>query len=406
VTIRVVFVIGNLDVGGAERHLLQILPHLARRGIHPSVYTLSHKGELAPELEAKGITVVAPPFAENFRRFPPWVRKTVLLLLSAARLWILMLQQRPDVVHFFLPEAYLLGGMLSLFAPISVRVMSRRSLNDYQKRRPILGQIECWLHSRMDAVIGNSLRVATQLAQEGVSEDRLGLIYNGLDMSVFDEVGPAARERMRGELGIPIDALVMVLVANLIPYKGHADLLDALGNIAAELPADWVLLCVGRDEGIGNTLRSLADELGIGGHIRWLGQRDDIPELLAAADLGLSCSHEEGFSNAVLECVAAGLPMVVTDVGGNGEAVIDGESGYVIPPHSPRAFADAVRRLTADSDLRASMGRRAQARIRSRFSADRCVSNYARLYEGLAGPTHSLRRELRMAEQQGTSNAS
>lgn len=399
-TTTVRYVIGSLDVGGAERHLSQILPALAEQGLRLSVYTISYKGALAPKLEAAGIEIVAPPFAEAFRRVPPLVRKPALLILSIARLWLLMLRHRADIVHFFLPEAYLLGGIISLFVPVPVRIMSRRSLNEYQTKHPILARIERNLHGRMNAVIGNSSKVAAQLAQEGVPEDKLGLIHNGIDMAPFEVSDRDRRERARAALGIANDSLVMVLVANLIPYKGHADLLRALALAAPGFAADWAVLCVGRDAGIGEELRGLTNDLGIGGHVRWLGERHDVPELLAAADIGLLCSHEEGFSNAILEGMATALPMIVTDVGGNSEAVIDGQTGYVVPARDPKALAEAIRRLAADGGARASMGGKGKARVKDYFSVARCVSEYVQLYEGLAGPDHRLPRALRMVEKE------
>ena len=166
------------------------------------------------------------------------------------------------------------------------------------------------------------------------------------------------------------------------------------------MKADWAVLCVGRDAGIFEGLRDLTNDLGIGGHVHWLGERHDVPEILATADIGLLCSHEEGFSNAILECMATALPMIVTDVGGNTEAVIDGQTGFVVPTRDPRALAEAILRLATDGGARASMGAKGKARAKDYFSAARCVSDYVQLYEGLAGPDHRLPRALRMVEKE------
>ena len=168
-----------------------------------------------------------------------------------------------------------------------------------------------------------------------------------------------------------------------LPSKGHADLIDALARVKDRLPTGWRLLCVGRDDGIRASLEARAAARELAGNIRWLGERDDVAEVLAAADLGILCSHEEGFSNAVLESMAAGLAMVVTDVGGNREAVLDGVTGLVVPPHTPETLGEAIAILAADPARRRAMGEAGRARVAERFSLDRCVADHDRLYRAL-----------------------
>lgn len=379
----VLYVIGDLDVGGAERHLAQVLPDLAIKGFQPVVYALTHKGRLAPDLEAAGVEVITLPFSDRLRRLPTPLRQLVMLPLTMLRLWGLMLFRRPTVVHFFLPAAYLLGGICSLLAPIPVRVMSRRSLNNYQQKHPLLTPFEKWLHRRMNAALGNSAAVLAQLREEGVPEAKLGLIYNGIRI-----VGRLNREEARSRLEI-VNDLVFAIVANLIPYKGHVDLLNALASINARLPKGWLLLCVGRDAGIGKTLEARAVELGIDANVRWMGERADVSDIFCAADIGILCSHQEGFSNSVLEGMAAGLPMVVTDVGGNAEAVIDRQSGFVVQPQHPEGLARALLVLADDPALRLRLGDAASRRVSKEFSLVACVDNYALLYSALVDKVQS-----------------
>jgi glycosyltransferase involved in cell wall biosynthesis len=378
---EIVVVTGDLGVGGTERHLVQALPPLRDLGFHPVVYTLTHRGALAPVLEAAGINVVAPPWSEALRSFPGALRKPLIIVLTVVRLAWLLHRRHTQIVHFFLPASYIIGGIVSLVTGPSLRVMSRRSLNDYQRRHRLAAPIEHWLHRRMSAVLGNSCAVVAQLLVEGVPSDRLGLIRNGVDLAVF--AGVPTRAAMRDVLGLAPDALVLVLVANLIPYKGHADLIDAFGEIRDALPADWSLLCVGRDDGIGASLRAQAERLGIAPHLRWLGQRNDVPALLGAADIAVLSSHEEGFSNAILECMAAALPVVATDVGGNAEAVSDRETGLLVPPKAPDMLARAILELARSPDLRRQLGAAGRARVERLFSLQSSVDAYAALYAAL-----------------------
>ena len=161
----------------------------------------------------------------------------------------------PDIVHFFLPSGYVLGGGVALCAGVERRVMSRRSLNNYQSRIPIISRIERWLHQRMSALIGNSGRVVQQLIEEGANPDRVGLIYNG----VVCQPPESAQDRRttRQRLSLKDDATVFVIVANLIPYKGHQILLEAFNEIKPQLTEGWRLLVVGRDDGIGGHLKTL-----------------------------------------------------------------------------------------------------------------------------------------------------
>ena len=128
-----------------------------------------------------------------------------------------------------------------------------------------------------------------------------------------------------------------------------------------------------------------------------VGARTDVPELLSLADIGLNVSHEEGFSNAVIEGMAAGLPMVVTDVGGNREAVVDGESGFVVPARDPEAMADALRLLIDDPRLREKFGAAGAGRVRENFGLARCIARYERIFDGVLwddGRTLGRLREL------------
>lgn len=384
-------VVGTLEVGGTENHVRQVLPHLKARGFDVSVAVLSDRGALAEDVERAGVTVWVPERLGWLTRDQQWWRRGLRLLTVAVWLWRLLRRERPEIVHTFLPEAYLVGGTIAFLARVPIRLMSRRSLDDYQRRRPALAPLERLLHRRMTGMAGNSAAVVRQLGAE-VHDTGLTprLIYNGIDDGAY--ATSADRALTRHALAIPGHALVLVIVANLIPYKGHADLITALSSIRDSLPAPWRLLCAGRDIGIGGDLANLCEDLRIAANVLWLGSRSDVPDLLAASDIGILCSHEEGFSNAILEGMAAGLPMVVTDVGGNAEAVVNGETGMVVPPRDPAALAAAVLALATNSQRRTELGRAGRARFEARFRLDQCVDAYVAWYSELLS-ARSHRRE-------------
>lgn len=376
---NVLYVIGSLSVGGAERHVVSVASGLKQRGWSCSVFAISRKGPLEAQLVEEGIDVRGPALPDYLdrvlgRRAAAWTKLIISLNLLAVHL----IRNRNTIVHFFLPAAYIFGGLTAWFVGSRPRIMSRRSLNRYQLKHPMYAKIERWLHPRMDCLLGNSLAVVRELEQECPAAVPVKLIYNGIDEAALK--GIVERKEARAKLGLHAEALVIAIIANLIPYKGHSDLLQSLASIAEELPPGWRLLCVGRDDGIGHQLIALAEKLGLAANIVWLGPRSDVPNILSAADFAVSSSHEEGFSNSVLEAMLVGLPIVVTDVGGNGEAVVDKVTGYVVPPRNPEALGQAILAM-ARNPLRSVMGADGQKQVLERFSRKSCLDAYESLYD-------------------------
>lgn len=373
----------HLNVGGAESHLVRILPELKSRGHDVSVFTLYKKGPLASVLESAGIEVIEPFGATILKCLPTLLNKPLSILAFPLSFFRALFRLRPKILHFFLPEAYLAAGLVSLLTYTPIRIMSRRSMNTYQRKHPFAARIEKWLHKYMTAILGNSMSVVHQLKAEGVKEERLGLIYNGINLTPFEGERRSIRLKIRQQYNISNSSTVLTIVANLIPYKGHIDLLHALGLICNKMPVDWKLLIIGRDDGIGDDLAVLVEELGISKHVCFLGLCQDVSQLLMASDIGVLCSHEEGFSNALLEGMAAALPMVVTDVGGNAEAIVEGNSGLVVPSKSPEKLGDALLQLATNKELAQRMGDNAYKRVRQYFSLDVCVDRYEEFYQAL-----------------------
>jgi glycosyltransferase involved in cell wall biosynthesis len=372
---RLLFVIGSLDYGGAERHLVRILPGLTREW-DVSVFTLSHPGAQADGLRAKGIDVRSvwvgprPNAGLAFRVFRQ--ASAAVALLSH------LLSSRPAIIHYFLPQAYMVAAPCALLLGIPVQVMSRRSRNFYQEKHPFAARLERVLHRFMTAILGNSQAVIADLVSENVARDKLALIYNALAPEETEVVGEGTISR--ASLDLPENALVLIKVANLIPYKGHHDLIDALALL--DKKHEWRLLCAGNDSGILAGLKEHAAAAGVADRIVWLGQRTDVGNLLQLADIGVLASHEEGFSNSILEYMAAELPVIATAVGGAAEAIEDEVTGVIVPPRNPPALAEALERLMG-SPMREEMGLAGRERLVSRFSYSQCLSDYESLYRSL-----------------------
>jgi glycosyltransferase involved in cell wall biosynthesis len=367
---RVLFVTDILTRGGTEQHLIRILPDLKWRGLAVEVFVLARGGELEPELTKAGVAIYGMDGDFSLLK----------LVASAIALYRHIRATKPDVVHFFLPRSYIVGSLVARAAGHETCFMSRRSLAHYHHNHPWLARLEKFLHRRTSALLGNSRAVVDELVKEVGSVRKVGLVHNGVEIPpLADE---SARMIRRAALGLPADAFVMVIVANLIGYKGHADLLDALALAHARLPKLWRLMVIGRDDGIGDPLKAQAAQLGLSESVIWMGERGDVEAILPAADVGLLVSHQEGFSNALIEAMAQGLPMIATSVGGNIDAIVDGRSGWLVPVQDPVSLSKAIVKMASDPQARAAMGQAARERTLTMFSQVGCVDRYERLYRG------------------------
>ncbi|OGO94041.1 MAG: hypothetical protein A3F41_04620 [Coxiella sp. RIFCSPHIGHO2_12_FULL_44_14] len=370
----ILIVVNDLNLGGTERHLLQVLPALVARGFSMTVYTLFEKGLLADVMAAQGVKLITPPRMIRFK----WFCYGGSFLKLTHYLW----QKKPDIVHFFLPRAYLIGSIASLIARSPIRIMSRRVVYAAQYRRGWYFRLEKYFHQKLQCALACSEHIYQELGEEGLPENKRAIIYNGVDGDEYAHL--PTKYDARKPLKIPQHSFVMSIVANLHCRKGHMDLLQALGTIKEMLPKEWLLMVVGRDDGEQQKLQLLSQQLGIAEKVKWLGQVKDVRPILAAADIGILCSHSEGFSNALLESMASGLPMVVTAVSGSVEAVCDGVNGLVVPVANPPQLGQAILRLANDHELRRRMGCASRERVERLFSLQKMISDYANFYRKLA----------------------
>jgi glycosyltransferase involved in cell wall biosynthesis len=368
---RVLVVTTRLDIGGTEQHLLRILPRLRGCGLDISLFVLERGGSLEGELAGAGVDIAGP-----LRRLP----RHLHALAAGLHLRRQLRRQRPDIVHFFLSEPYIVGSAAAFGMRDMRRIMSRRSLNAYQSKHPTLARLERWLHGGTSVLLGNSSAVVSDLRGECNDAGKIGLIRNGL--AIPDPVSSEKCVQARRLLGLPTETFVVAINANLIPYKGHADFFEALAIIQDKLPAAWRLLLIGRDQGVEAGLRDMAGKSGIADNLVWLGERADAQDLLSAADVCVLPSHEEGFSNSLIEAMGQGLPVIATAVGGNVDAVTHEKTGLLVPARNPEALAVALLRLSKDAGFRQQLGSAARERVVSHFSIDDCVARYLNLYRG------------------------
>lgn len=376
--LKITYVLPNVESGGTERHVLQLVRRIDPLRFSLSLVTVAGGGSLHGTFaERIPVTVMGDP--ARGRRF----RKSYLeQLVTLGALTRLLRERKPDILHAYLPAANVLGPVAARLAGVRRTIVSKRAMAEYKARFPLLRRMEPIGNRLADVILVNSDAVRRDVERtERHWEGKFRKIYNGV--TPIEPWAPDEAMAFRRREGIRADALVALCVSNFYPYKGHEELVEAAARIVPAFQ-NVIFLMVGRDSGTMEATRARVRARGIEGSVRFVGSRTDVPDLLRASDLFVHPSREEGFSNAILEAMAAGLPVVACDVGGNPEAVTDGETGRLVPSRNAAAFASAVAELLADPEKRKAMGEAGRHRATERFSLDRMVGEMESLYESLA----------------------
>ncbi len=361
--IRVLHVDSERSWRGGERQVLELMRRQRARGDEPSL-AAPGAGALAARAREEGFPLYLVPMRGT------WDAASVFELARVHR------ELRPDVVHWHAARAHALGAMAALLAPGPKRVLSRRV--DFLVRRSPGSRLLYALP--LDAIVAISEGVRAALIASGVAASAIRVIPSGIDLEPFE--APVDRGKVRTRVGIEPHEFLVLQVAALAPHKSQTDLLRAAA-IVKQSRADirfWVA-------GEGPLRAELEGEhraLGLGDVVRFLGFREDVHDLLRAADLFCVSSYLEGLGTSTLDAMAAGLPVVATRVGGIPEAVAHGETGLLVPPRDPGALAEAILLLAEDPGRRAAMG--AAARVRARaFSADATEERTREVYREILG---------------------
>jgi glycosyltransferase involved in cell wall biosynthesis len=298
----------------------------------------------------------------------------------------LLRERRPDVLQTWLYHADLMGLAAAALSGVDTVVWNIRASNLDLSHSRVQSRWTRWACARLSArpravvVNANAGRVAHHAL--GYRPREWVVIPNGVDVQSF-RPDPAARVAVRAELGIPADAPVVGLIARWDPAKDHRTFLAAATRLAATRP-DARFVLVGEGVTLANPdLAALAARLAPHLDPLALGRRDDVARIAAAFDVATCSSTSEGFPHAVVESMACGVPCVVTDVGDAADIV--GDTGIVVPPRDPTALAGAwADLLGAEAHVRAALGEGARARVVARYTLERMVDAYERLYERLS----------------------
>jgi len=369
-------VITWLPVGGIERRLAAILPRLDKNRFDVSVVCLRERGPIADTLEQSGIPVHCIPFRSR------WDPRALY------RLTELMKSQRVDIVHSHMYRSNVPATVAARMAGIRHIWCQVHNVDTWETRRQ--AWMDRFLSRWREGMVAVSERVKSDIGEKlGLPGGRIRVIYNGIDHERFASA-QESRAGLRHDKKVTGRDIVFLFAARLVEQKRCTDFLEAFGKLHVETskfqddPDEsrkppraraWIL----GDGPLMSALQSQASQLPDPTTVNFLGGKDDVERYMAAADVLVLPSTREGFSNAVIEAMAAGLPIIASDVGGNAEAVEDGKEGIIIPPLQVEGLTCAMRRMLMEHQTRSSMS--AAARVKAqRFSLDTMLHETEQLY--------------------------
>lgn len=346
---------------------------------------LDQTGPLGDELAADGFAVI-----DLKRR--PGVDWSVARRIGRARRehGIALLHAHQYTPFFYAAASRGPMGLLGA-GPMVLFTEHGRHYPDYRRPKRVLANRLLLRRSDRVTAVGQFVKQAL-VDNEGIAADRIEVIYNGIDPARFTPPGDAApdpgidtdtdaaprRPAARAAMGAADGQRVILQVARFHPVKDHATAVRALAQVAEAMP-EAMLVLVGDGDERAN-IESLAESLGVAGHVRFLGVRNDVAELMTGADVFLLSSVSEGISVTLLEAMGAALPIAATDVGGNAEVVAHGRSGLLSPRGDADALASNVLTLLRDPALRRQMGLAGRQRLLEQFTESRMHEQFARLY--------------------------
>lgn len=367
---RIGFVINSLPVGGAEILLLHLAQRMRKGKYQVFVYTLFDGTDLESAFDRLGV-VVRRLRLRSLRRF--W------RVITLSRM---LVRDRVDIVHTHLCDADLFGRIAARIGGVRAIVSTQHSLDPWKKsmiaKYRFRSMLDLWTVRWCTVVICVSRAVLEYHANWGISRDKMRVIYPSTPF----KPAQVPKGSIRRRLGIALEDVVVTSVGRLHPAKNHIGLIEAIDTLVKDCPKIKVVI-VG-DGPLRECLSRRADSPGLRGRILFLGNRDDISEIMQMSDVFVLPSLYEGFPITVIEAMQHGLPVIASNVGGLRE-LLDGRTGILVNPGDRRELADAIRQLYGDRELRARIGRAAQQRALEEFGFEGFVAATEALYEEVLG---------------------
>jgi glycosyltransferase involved in cell wall biosynthesis len=364
--VRILFLSTSMGLGGADQQLLSAAQVLRDRGHDIRIVSLTPLGPMGLEARSLGLTTDSL----EMRRGVPDPRGLVRLV-RIVRAW------KPDVVHSHMVHANLMARALRLLVSVPVLVST---IHNVYEGGPGLMAAYRLTNGLVDQMTIISEAAAGRFVGERIVPARLlTVIANGVDTERMRNVPPGTGDMLRSSFGATAAEFVWLAVGRFEIAKDYPNLLRAFARVRAARP-DAVLVIVGQGSLQGEA-EALTAELGVRDAVRFLGARNDVPAVMSAADGYVMSSAWEGMPMVLLEAAAAGLPIVATAVGGNGEVVREGESGFLVPARDPAALGAGMLRLMAlPEGERRALGERGREHVRANYGLHRVAERWERVY--------------------------
>ncbi|MFN2316286.1 MAG: glycosyltransferase [Gemmatimonadales bacterium] len=371
--LRVAFCIDNMNPGGTELNALRTAPHLLAAGVDLSVFCLSNNGPLLERYAALGVRVDPLPLRSLYGRSA----------LTAGRAMRQIIKGRGiGIVHAH--DFY-----SNIFAGPWVRSARARFIASRRWWEGPASRAQRWANRASyllaDRIVANAPRIAALLTdQERVPKGRVVVIPNFVDDAAFDPPPTGWVNRIAQDLALPEERVVIGVVANLSAIKDHATLLKAAAALAPAHPSLHVVL-VGNDGGSRAGLEHLTRDLGLTARVHFAGHLPNLPSPHHLFDMSVLTSISEGMPNSLIEAMAAGRPVVATAVGAVPDAVVEGETGFLVPPRNPEILGERLAQLIDHTDLRSRFGAAGRMRAEAEHRAPAAVGALLELYRSLSG---------------------
>ncbi len=366
--IKILFVIDQLSLGGAERHLIQVLQRMDRRTFEPHVWVLHGKWDLLPEVEASGI-----PFERlNIPNIFSWQA------LRAVPRWIVRIRREKfQIVHTYLFAANIYGQFLAWLAGVPVRISGRREMVTWMGREHIA--VTRLVNRTVHHWIAVSHAVARNVSQiEHLPRRKIAVVPNGVDLRRF-----TPENRVNGffrEAAIPEGAPLILNVGSYRPVKGQLTFVHACQRVVAQRPDVHCAIVGEPREPVLSRLKAALKQGGAD-HIHLLPPTNQMPQIYPRASLLVVSSLFEGFSNTILEAGASGVPVVATAVGGNPEAVVEDLNGRLVPAENPDQMAAVLLFLLNHPSKLKALKKTARRYVEQHFSLEKMVRRMEKWYK-------------------------
>ncbi|MGI9067127.1 MAG: glycosyltransferase [Pyrinomonadaceae bacterium] len=372
---KVLHIIDSFETGGTERQAIQLVRLQQASGCYRiHLACLQKRGELLGEAERLGLGEITEYPLNSF------CDRNMLIQLR--RCASFLKEQEIDVIHTHDFYTNIFGMTAARLAGVPARVASKRETNGLLS--PMQKRVERYAYRLAHSVVTNAGAVRKQLIREGVRPEKITTVYNGLDTKRVTPQLDLERKAMLGLLNltnVPERRFVTIVANVQHTVKDHPTFLRAAARVHKAVPE--ATFVIAGDGGLMNELRAFAEELGIEGDTFFLGRCQRVAELLSISEVCVLSSKAEGFSNSILEYMAAARPVVVTDVGGAREAVIEGETGFIVPAGDNESMAARIIQLLREPDRARAMGQRARSIVEEKFSCAAQLERTVALYESL-----------------------